>query len=138
MAYIHSMNGTWEVYYYEDVQGAAPVKAFIKKLPARERAKVLAFIGLLESHGPYLPRPYADLLKDGIHELRIKLSGTQTRVLYFFCYQDIVILTNGFEKHSGAVPEREIQTAVKRRADFLARFPESKLRSEHAELPRPS
>ncbi len=30
---------------------------------------------LLEEKGPPLPRPYADLLTDGIHELRVKLSG---------------------------------------------------------------
>jgi hypothetical protein len=37
--------------------------------------------------GPTLPRPYADLLKDGIHELRIRLSGDHIRMLYFFCFR---------------------------------------------------
>jgi len=132
------MDGKWKIYYYEDARGVAPVKAFVQNLPVRDRAKTLAFIGLLETHGPHLPRPYADLLKDGVHELRIKLSGTQTRVLYFFCYQDIIVLTNVFEKHTGPVPEAEIQTAKSCREDFLKRFTEKGIRSGYAELQRPS
>ena len=51
-----------------------PVKEYIDNLSLRERAKTMAFIELLEDKGPNLPRPYADLLDDGIHELRIKKS----------------------------------------------------------------
>jgi len=75
-----------------------------------------------------LNRPYADLLEDGIHELRIKLTGKQVRILYFFCYKDIIILTNAFEKHSGKVPKSEIRTAKKNRDDFLGRYTEQEIR----------
>ncbi|GHV78142.1 hypothetical protein AGMMS49942_29630 [Spirochaetia bacterium] len=132
------MANNWEVYYYETVDAITPVKDYISSLSIRERAKILAFIGLLETHGPQLPRPYADLLKDGIHELRIKLTGTQVRILYFFCYQNSIVLTNVFEKHTDAVPEAEINTAKDRRTDFIARFPESDIRRTHAKFQRPS
>jgi phage-related protein len=118
------MASRWSVYYYDRADGISPVKGYIDALPLRERVKMLAFIGLLETNGPNLPRPYADLLKDGIHELRIKLSGTQTRILYFFCYQNIIVLTNVFEKYSDTVPESEITLAKTYRADFLVRYPE--------------
>jgi phage-related protein len=71
-----------------------------------------------------LKRPYADLLRDGIHELRIKITGTQVRILYFFCFQNIIILTNVFEKHTAEVPESEIKLAMNCRNDFLKRFSE--------------
>jgi hypothetical protein len=99
-------------------------------LPLKERAKTLAFIGLLETNGPNLPRPYADLLKDGIHELRIKLAGTQTRILYFFCYRNIIVLTNIFEKHTDAVPESEITLAKTYRANFLSRYSEKDIKED--------
>jgi phage-related protein len=120
----------WSIYYYDKVDGISPVKDYIDALPLRERAKTLAFIGLLETNGPNLLRPYADLLKDGIHELRIKLTGTQTRILYFFCYQNIIVLTNVFEKHTGTVPESEIILAKTCRIDFLARYSEEKIRGD--------
>jgi phage-related protein len=102
-----------------------PVKEYIDNLSLRERAKAMAFIGLLEDRGPGLIRPYADLLEDGIHELRIKLTGTQTRILYFFCYQDIIVLTNAFDKHTKKVPIGKIELAKESRTDFLARFSEN-------------
>jgi phage-related protein len=122
--YSFIMVNDWSIYYYEKSDGTSPVKDYIDALPLRERVKTLAFIGLLETRGPNLPRPYADLLKDGIHELRIKLTGTQVRILYFFCYQNSIVLTNVFEKHTGAVPEAEISLANTYRSDFFARFTE--------------
>lgn len=62
------------------------------------------------------------------HELRIKLSGNQVRILYFFCYRDFIILTNVFVKTSEKVPVKEINKAKLLRADFLRRFNEQSLR----------
>ena len=101
-----------------------PVKEYIDNLSIRERAKTMAFIELLEDKGPNVPRPYADLLDDGIHELRITLTGTQVRILYFFCYQNIIVLTNVFDKHSDKVPKEKIKLAKESRIDFLNRFTE--------------
>jgi len=115
----------WQVHYYSKKDGSIPVKEYIDSLSLRERAKVMAFIGLLEDRGPNLPRPYADLLDEGIHELRIKLTGTQVRILYFFCYKNIIVLTNVFDKYTKKVPVNKIEQAKKCRADFLARFTET-------------
>ena len=65
------MGKKWYVTYYSKQDGSKPVEKYLKKLPINERAKTLAFIELLEEKGPNLHRPYADLLEDGIHELRI-------------------------------------------------------------------
>jgi phage-related protein len=119
----------WQVFYYPKQDGSRPVEEYIDALSENEQSKTLAFIGMLKEKGPHLARPYADFLVDGIHELRIKLTGTQTRILYFFCYQDTVILTNVFEKHTVQVPVSEINLAKERRADFLARFSENNIRS---------
>jgi len=78
--------------------------------------------------GPNLPRPYADLLKDGIHELRVKLSGNQVRISYFFCWRDFIVLTNVLMKTTDKVPESEINNAKKCRDDFLKRIDEEMLR----------
>jgi phage-related protein len=118
------MNNDWKVYYYQKRGCTYPVKEYIDSLTTREKAKTLAFIELLQSIGPNLKRPYADLIRDGIHELRLKLTGTQVRILYFFCFQNAIVLTNVFEKHTDTVPESEINTALNCRADFYERFTE--------------
>ena len=118
----------WHVIYYETVDGSCPISEFIESREMRNQAKLLSMISLLEERGPNLPRPYADLLEDGIHEMRIKFSGEQIRILYFFCYQEFVILNHVFRKKTDRVPISEIRKAKAYREDFLRRFSERELR----------
>jgi hypothetical protein len=129
--YIYKMDhksSKWLVVYYEDSKGRSEVFDFIEKRKDRENAKILALLAILEEQGPQLPRPYADFLQDGIHELRIKLRGNQVRILFFFCYRNFIILTNVFIKTSDKVPLKEINKAKILRDDFLERFNEQSLR----------
>ena len=121
------MKHTWQVLYYESADGTCSVAEFIDSRKERDQAKIFSWLSLLEAQGPNLPRPYADLLTDGIHELRIKLSGDQVGVLYFFCYKDFIILTHALVKQTDAVPSSEIRKAKKYREDFLTRFKEKDL-----------
>lgn len=87
----------------------------------------MRFLSLLEEHGPTLPRPYADLLYDGIHELRLTLSGNQARVLYFFCYRKFIILYYGFLKNTQRVPDKFIRKVAAYRNDFLESISKTRL-----------
>jgi hypothetical protein len=115
------MTNRWKVIYYENMAGRSEVFDFIESRDEREQLKIMSNIALLRERGPNLPRPYADLLTEGIHELRVKLTGKQMRILYFFCYKDFIVLTNIFEKHSDRVPLIEIKKAKKCREDYLNR-----------------
>jgi phage-related protein len=124
------MKRKWNIIYYETVKGKCEVQEFIASRKDREQAKILSWLSILEQRGPTLPRPYADLLEDGIHELRIKLTGDQVRILYFFSYQEFIIVTHSFMKTTKKVPKSEIEKAKKLRDDFLKRFDEQKIRSQ--------
>ncbi len=115
-------NRKWKVIYYETKDGKCPVIDFVESRSKRNQAKTLGLFALLQKKGPLLPRPYADLLEDGIHELRLKLSGGQVRVLYFFCYKKYIVLTHSFIKSTKRVPKAEIKKAEGFREDFLERF----------------
>jgi len=123
----------WKVIYYEDQKGKSEVFDYIEGLKVKQQAKILNWIEKLEELGPNLPRPYADILDDGVHELRVKISGDQLRVLYFFCYKEYIILTSHFHKKADKVPKREISKAVKIRNDFLSRYNLQKLKEEYDE-----
>ena len=122
------MGRNWHVLYYQTKDGGCPIQNFIDSRKDRDQAKIFSWFSQLEHHGPTLPRPYADLLTDGIHELRIKLSGEQLRILYFFCFKDFIVLTHAFSKHISRVPQAEIKKAGAYRDDFLSRFNEQKLK----------
>lgn len=112
----------WKAYYYKTAGNECELEDYLDGLPENNRQKVLAWITMLEEQGPTLPRPFADLLEDGIHELRVKLSGRQERILYFFVFQNYIILTHSFTKKTSAVPKGEIEKARKCRTDFTRRF----------------
>ena len=122
------MAQSWHIIYYESVEGQCPIREFIDARVEREQAKLLSWIDLLKNRGPHLPRPHADLLEDGIHELRVTLSGDQVRCLYFFCYRNFIVLTHAFVKTTRQVPKAEIRRSQKMRTDFLSRFDERQLR----------
>jgi len=119
------MSADWKVIYYEDENSCFEVMEFIEKRMKNKQVKIFSWLSLLEERGPELPQPYSDLLKDGIHELRIKLSGKQTWILYFFCFKKFIVLTNVFIKTIDTAPEKAVSKANERRnfsyADLMIR-----------------
>ena len=115
------MIGPWHILYCDQTERECPVSDFIDRCAPRHQVKILRFLGLLEEMGPALPRPYADTLYKGIHELRIKLSGEQVRLLYFFCYRKFIILYYAFIKTSSRVPDHFIRKVIDYREKLLER-----------------
>ena len=116
------MKKKWKVIYYKTKDGKVPVKEFINSKKQSNRLKLFAIIDYLQEMGVNLPRPYSDYLSDGIYELRVKLSGNEIRTLYFFCYENYIVLTHSFHKKTDKVPENEINKAIEYKIDFLNRF----------------
>lgn len=77
----------------------------------RAFAKCNALILRLESLGNELRRPIADILRDGIWELRIRTGHVNRRVLYGFCGPKVVVLLGGLEK-TRKVPTAAIEKAA--------------------------
>jgi hypothetical protein len=104
-----------------------PVSEFLDSCRPEHQVKVMHFLELLEEMGPTLPRPYADLLENGIHELRIKLSGDQMRLLYFFCFETYIIVYRALKKNTSKLPDEYIRETVRYRASFLSRMDQKTL-----------
>lgn len=115
-------NPEWHLVYCDEDISYCPVTDFIQSVHPKHQVKIMRFLSLLEEMGPNLPRPYADFLTDGIHELRIKLSGDQIRMLYFFCYRKYIVLYYAFIKNTDRVPEKFIHKVSLYRNDFLRRI----------------
>lgn len=112
--------GTYEVLFYETVEGRCPTQDFLEALPLKVRAKITKWVDLLKREGPDLPRPYADVVRGKIRELRVSFDGLHHRLLYFF-YGKRIIVTHGFVKKTVAVPEEELVLAQRRMSDFVTR-----------------
>lgn len=110
----------YEVVFYEDAKGRCPTDEFLDTLSPKIRAKLEKWIEKLEQEGPNLPRPYADVLKGKIRELRLVFQSNYYRFLYFF-FGKTIVMTHGFLKKTDKVPPGEIEKAEKVRQDFLQR-----------------
>ncbi len=122
------MDHKWRILFCDEMEQACPVTDFIHQCPPKHQVKVLRLLSLLEEKGPTLPRPYSDILYDGIHELRFTLSRTRVRVLYFFCYQKFIVLYYVFFKNTDKVPDKFIKKVIQYRESFLRKTSEKKLK----------
>ncbi len=113
----------YRITFYTTDRGESPIDEFLDSLDQRPRAKVAALISLLEEQGPNLKRPYADIVKGKIRELRIHHSSNQYRILYFFQMREQIVLVHGFSKKSQELRKRDIELAERRMQDWIRRFP---------------
>jgi len=110
----------YEILFYETGAGQCPAQEFLEELAPKVRGKVAKWLELLEREGPALPRPYADIVRGKIRELRVSFGGVHHRLLYFFSGKRIVV-TQGFVKNTSAVPEEELTRAQRSMTDFHRR-----------------
>ena len=110
----------YEVLFYRSPRGECFAEGFLDGLPAKVRGKILRWIEALETHGPNLPRPYADVVRGKIRELRIVFGSNQYRLFYFFAGKQIVV-THGFQKKTGPVPAQELERAERLMEDWQER-----------------
>ena len=110
----------YEVLFYEMADGECPSQDFLDGLAPKIRGKVAKWLELLEREGPHLPRPYADVVRGKIRELRVSFGGLHHRLLYFF-HGKYIVVTHGFVKKTAAIPEEELVKAQRYMADFEAR-----------------
>lgn len=116
------MDKQWNILLCDTGTRLCPVSDFIESCRPAHQIKLIRIMKLLEEMGPNLPRPYADFLRDGIHELKVKLSGEQIRLLYFFCYESYIVFFEVVRKHTDAVPERYIIETAHYRRDLMNRW----------------
>lgn len=105
-----------DVLIFAEDDGTAPLLDWLDTLPAKAQDKCIVRIERLGGLGHELRRPDADLLRDGIHELRARLQSVNYRMLYFF-HEQRAVISHGLTKEK-EVPEREIELALKRKRRF--------------------
>jgi putative component of toxin-antitoxin plasmid stabilization module len=106
-----------EVLLFRDERGRAPVREWLDRLQEtnpRAHARCVIRIERLAAAGYELRRPEADMLRDGIHELRAESGHVNYRVLYCFHGRNVAVLLHAFTKE-GAIPDIELQRALDRR-----------------------
>jgi phage-related protein len=111
----------FDLEYYSLPNGEKPVAIFIDGLDVQMRAKAFGSLATLAEYGNLLREPYSKAIGNGLFELRVKFAGDITRVFYFFCANNTIVLTNGFVKKTQKTPKLEIELALKYKSDYERR-----------------
>jgi phage-related protein len=108
------------VVFYREPRGEVPVLEWLVKLRKRDQsayARCVAAVERLTALGHELRRPLADLLRDGIYELRMRKGRVNYRILYFYHGPGLAILGHAITKED-VVPDVEIDRCLRRKRAF--------------------
>lgn len=108
---------TTNVIFFAEDNGTCPVLDWLDAIPAKARDQCIVRVERLGELGHELRRPEADYLRDDIHELRVRLSRVNYRMLCFF-HEGGAVISHGLTKKD-VVPDREIDLAVERGGRFM-------------------
>lgn len=116
----------YEVIFYRDKNGKSEVEDYIRELSQKSETsktdrtnftKILSYLNSLSAYGTRIGKPVVKHITDDIWELR-PLSN---RIFFFYWKDNKFVLLHHFVKKSQKTPKKEIETAKRRRDDFLER-----------------
>lgn len=115
----------YDILFYSDRRGKAPVEEYIHKLEASKSKdsrinlnKILDYIDALAENGTDLPDKYCKHLQRDIWELR----PIDNRILFAGWVDNAFVLLHHFVKKTQKTPQREIDKAQRELDDFRERW----------------
>jgi phage-related protein len=101
-----------------NADGSVPILEWFDRLPETALDQCLVKLERLRDLGHELRRPEADFLRDGIHELRVRVGSVNYRMLYFFHENIAAVVSHGLTKEK-RVPPKDIDRAIAARRRFI-------------------
>ncbi len=111
-----------KIVFYHTVSGKCPVRKYLDSLTDDQAAKIAWVLKLIREID-MVPSKYLKKLvnTNDIWEVRANVGNDAFRLLGFFDGQELIILTNSFQKKSRKTPQKEIELAESRKKEYLSR-----------------
>lgn len=108
--------------FYRTSSGKCPVEEHLDTLNDTQVAKITWVLKLIRETEQISTRYLKKMVNtDDIWEVRVSVGKNIFRLLGFIKDQELIILTNSFQKKTQKTPRKEIKLAEKRKKDFLSR-----------------
>lgn len=108
--------------FYKTEKGKCPVEEHLDSLSDTQVAKITWVLKLVRETQNITTQYFKKLVNtDDIWEVRVSVGKNIFRLLGFIQEQELIILTNSFQKKSQKTPRKEIKLAEKRKKDYLNR-----------------
>jgi phage-related protein len=110
------------IQFYRTASGNCPVEDHLDSLTDAQVTKITWVLRLIREID-HIPVKYFKKLvnTDDIWEVRVDVAKKAFRLLGFFYGNELIILTNSFQKKSQKTPKKEIDLAEKRKKEYLSR-----------------
>ena len=94
-------------------------REFFEKQRDKVKAKIIWTLDLIEEVQK-VPETYLKHIEntDGLYEIRVQLGSDIFRIFCFFDDGKLVVLANGFQKKTQKTPQKEIDKAIKIKAEY--------------------
>lgn len=92
---------------------------FFEKQSKAVKAKIIWTLSLIEELQK-IPETYLKHIEntDGLYEIRVQSGRNIFRIFCFFDHGQLIILVNGFQKKTQKTPKKEIEIALKIKAEY--------------------
>jgi phage-related protein len=111
----------WKIKYYAPSNASSPVYEFIESLSEVAQSKIYQTFELLVEYNVLLRGPHVKkVIGTSLWELRI-LGTDNIRIFYIAVEESTFLLLHGFKKKQQKTSSKEIQTALKRLAEYRSR-----------------
>ena len=108
--------------FYQAASGKCPVEDHLDTLTDVQATKVAWVLKLIREIDRVPSKYFKKLVNtNDIWEVRIDVGKDTFRLLGFFYGQELIILTNSFQKKSQKTPTKEIRLAENRKKEYLSR-----------------
>jgi len=108
--------------FYRTAYGKCPVKKHLDSVTDTEATKIAWVLKLIREIDQIPSKYFKKLINtNDIWEVRVDVGRNTFRILGFFHSQELIILTNFFQKKSQKIPLKEIKLAEKRKKEYLSR-----------------
>jgi len=109
----------WEAVFYTTEVGRCPVLEALRRLPKAARVEIGHTIRLVQEQGPDIGMPFTEPATAELSVIRVRVGRTRWRLFFFAHHGTELVILHMFAKKTRALPRREIETAERRRRDWL-------------------
>ena len=108
--------------FYQTKSGKKPVQEYLDSLTDTQATKIAWVLKLIREMKQVPSKYFKKLVNtNNIWEVRADIGRNTFRLLGFFHGQELIILTNSFQKKTRKTPLKEIRLAEKRKKEYSGR-----------------
>jgi phage-related protein len=112
----------FKIAFFKTLAGNEPVREWIKSLPKDDMSTLGQDLMTVQFGFP-LGMPLCRAMKNGLHELRVSLPSKREARVFFFQHKDYLICVHAFVKKTQKTPAKDLDLALKRKADYERNAP---------------